>query len=216
MGPEWYDKSILILGCGNILIGDDGFGPAVAQRLRNNFTIPTDICVFDVGTSVREILFDTILSEKKPSKIVIVDAMDCGRKPGELFRLDIGSLPRIKIDDFSMHQIPTSNLLRELRDICGIEIIIVVCYMAGECDSVGPGLSTPAERVWPKLLRSYRSGIPNSRAAAGSGLEKWRCRLIICAVMSRHCLCVRMWPKDGQRGWWTALKSSCADAYAYR
>ncbi len=147
MGPEWYDKSILILGCGNILIGDDGFGPAVAQRLRNNFTIPADICVFDVGTSVREILFDTILSDKKPSKIVIVDAMDCGRKPGELFRLDIDSLPKIKIDDFSMHQIPTSNLLRELRDMCGIEIIVVVCQVARECDRVDPGLSTPVERA---------------------------------------------------------------------
>ena len=147
MGPEWYDKSTLILGCGNILIGDDGFGPAVAQRLRSHFTIPRDICVFDAGTSVRKILFDTILSDKRPSKIVIIDAMDCGRKPGELFRLDIESLPKIKIDDFSMHQIPTSNLLRELRDICGIEVVVVACQVANECDSVNPGLSIPVERA---------------------------------------------------------------------
>ncbi len=145
MGHEWYDKSVLILGCGNILIGDDGFGPAVAQRLRGNFTIPADVCVFDAGTSVREILFDTVLSEKKPSKIVIVDAMDCAREPGELFMLDIDSLPEIKIDDFSMHQIPTSNLLRELRDHCGIEIIVIACQVANACDSVNPGLSTLVE-----------------------------------------------------------------------
>ncbi|MHC4703927.1 MAG: hydrogenase maturation protease, partial [Planctomycetota bacterium] len=145
MGPEWYDKSTLILGCGNVLIGDDGFGPAVARRLHSDFTIPPDICVFDAGTSVRKILFDTILSDKKPSKIVIVDAMDCGREPGELFRLDIESLPKIKIDDFSMHQIPTSNLLRELRDICGIEVIVVACQVANHCDSVNPGLSAAVE-----------------------------------------------------------------------
>jgi coenzyme F420 hydrogenase subunit delta len=145
MGPEWYDKSILILGCGNILLGDDGFGPAVAQRLRGNFTIPSDVCVYDAGTSVREILFDTVLYDKKPSKIVIVDAMDCGREPGELFMLDIDSFPKIKLDDFSMHQIPTSNLLRELRDHCGIEIIVVACQVANTCDSVNPGLSTPVE-----------------------------------------------------------------------
>ena len=145
MGHEWYDKSVLILGCGNILIGDDGFGPAVAQRLRGNFTIPADVCVFDAGTSVREILFDTVLSERKPSKIVIVDAMDCAREPGELFILDIDSLPKIKIDDFSMHQIPTSNLLRELRDHCGIEVIVIACQVANTCNSVNPGLSTPVE-----------------------------------------------------------------------
>lgn len=147
MEPEWYDKSTLILGCGNRLIGDDGFGPAVAQRLRSDFAIPPDICVFDAGTSVRKILFDTILSDKRPSTIVIVDAMDCGREPGELFRLDIESLPKIKIDDFSMHQIPTSNLLRELRDICGIEVIVVACQVANGCDSVNPGLSVPVERA---------------------------------------------------------------------
>jgi coenzyme F420 hydrogenase subunit delta len=145
MGPEWYDKSVLILGCGNILIGDDGFGPAVAQHLRSDFEIPADVCVFDAGTSVREILFDTVLSEKKPSKIVIVDAMDCAREPGELFMLDIDALPKVKIDDFSMHQIPTSNLLRELRDHCGIEIIVIGCQVADTCNSVNPGLSEPVE-----------------------------------------------------------------------
>ncbi len=147
MGPEWYDKSILILGCGNVLIGDDGFGPAVAQHLRGNFTIPADVCVFDAGTSVREILFDTILSDKKPSKVIVVDAMDCARKPGELFCLDIDSLPKIKIDDFSMHQIPTSNLLRELRDLCGIEVIVIACQVSHTSDGVDPGLSTPVERA---------------------------------------------------------------------
>lgn len=159
MGPEWYDKSILILGCGNILLGDDGFGSAVAQRLRGNFTIPADVCVFDAGTSVREILFDTILSDKKPSRIVIVDAMDCGRRPGELFYLDIDSLPKVKLDDFSMHQIPTSNLLRELRDLCGIEVIVVACQVSNTCDSVSPGLSNPlkiaVEKAAEILAKEY-------------------------------------------------------------
>jgi coenzyme F420 hydrogenase subunit delta len=145
MGPEWYDKSILILGCGNVLFGDDGFGPAVAQRLRDNFPIPTDVCVFDAGTSVREILFDTILSDKKPSKIVIVDAMDCGREPGELFTLDLDSIPTIKLDDFSLHQVPTSNLLRELRDLCGIEVIVFACQVSHIPDMVSPGLSDLAK-----------------------------------------------------------------------
>ncbi len=147
MGPEWYDKSILILGCGNVLIEDDGFGPAVAQQLQHNFTIPSDVCVLDTGTSVREILFDTILADKKPSKIVIVDAMDCGLEPGELFSPDIDSFPKAKLDDFSVHQVPTSNLLRELRDLCGIEIIVVACQVAGACDMVNPGLSEPVSKA---------------------------------------------------------------------
>jgi coenzyme F420 hydrogenase subunit delta len=147
MGPEWYDKSVLILGCGNVLLEDDGFGPAVARQLRRDFTIPSDVCVLDTGTSVREILFDTILADKKPSKVVIIDAMDCGLEPGELFSPDIDSYPKVKLDDFSLHQVPTSNLLRELRDLCGIEVVVVACQVAGACDMVNPGLSEPVSKA---------------------------------------------------------------------
>jgi coenzyme F420 hydrogenase subunit delta len=153
MEPDWYDKSILILGCGNILIGDDGFGPAVTRHLRENFTIPSNVCVFDAGTSVREILFDTILADKKPSKIIIVDAVDCGREPGELFWLDIDGIPEVKLDDFSMHQIPTSNLLRELRDLCGIDVVVMACQTASHTDHVAPGLSTPVKKAVAKAAR---------------------------------------------------------------
>ena len=145
MGPEWYDKSILILGCGNILFGDDGFGPAVAKCLQSDFNVPAEVCVMDVGTSVREILFDTILSGKKPSKIIIVDAMDCGLEAGELFAPDIDSIPKNKLDGFSLHQVPTSNLLRELRDLCSVEVIVVACQVSCIPDGVSPGLSNPVE-----------------------------------------------------------------------
>lgn len=168
MGPDWHDKSILILGCGNVLMGDDGFGPAVAQRLCGDFTIPDGVCVLDAGSSVREILFDTILAEKKPSKIIVVDAMDCGRRPGELFWLDIDALPKIKLDDFSMHQIPTSNLLRELRDLCGIEVIVMACQVSGSAGEVNPGLSNPVGKAVHEAARilardHFRSANPRKR-----------------------------------------------------
>ena len=147
MEAEWHNKRILVLGCGNILFGDDGFGPAVAEHLRSNHTIPANVCVFNAGTSVREILFDTILSDKKPSRIIIVDAMDCAAEPGELFAVSIDSLPTIKLDDFSMHQIPTSNLLRELRDLCGVEVIVIACQTSRIPDGVSPGLSNPVKEA---------------------------------------------------------------------
>jgi hydrogenase maturation protease len=112
MMADWYRKRIVVLGCGNILFGDDGFGPAVAQYCQAHHGSPPDVCILDAGTSVRNVLFDILLSDRRPSRIVIVDAMDGGHEPGELFEPDVDSLPRVKIDDFSMHQLPTSNLLR--------------------------------------------------------------------------------------------------------
>jgi len=139
--PDYCDKSVIIFGCGNILFGDDGFGPAVAEELERKYTTPEDVCVINAGTSVREFLFNIALYEKKPGKIIIVDAVDVGKLPGEIFELDLDDLPEYKIDDFSMHQIPTSNLLRELKDICGVDVRILSCQVENIPELVEPGLS---------------------------------------------------------------------------
>jgi coenzyme F420 hydrogenase subunit delta len=55
---EMFEKSILIFGCGNILWGDDGFGPAVIQCLNEQYRLPADVLALDVGTSIRDLLFD--------------------------------------------------------------------------------------------------------------------------------------------------------------
>lgn len=138
---EYDTKPILILGCGNILFGDDGFGPKVIEYLQNNYKIPDDIEVIDAGTGVREILFDIILSEKKPKKIIIIDAVDYKRQAGEIFELEIEEIPRNKIDDFSMHQLPTSNLLSELQKICKVEVSIIVTQIEYIPEEVKPGIS---------------------------------------------------------------------------
>lgn len=139
--PEYCNKSTIIFGCGNILFGDDGFGPAVVEKLIRIYTIPDEVCVINAGTSVRDILFNIALDEKKPDTIVIVDAVDIGKKPGDIFEIDIDEIPEKKIDDFSMHQMPTSNLLRELRDLCGVDVRILSCQVEKIPEEVGPGLS---------------------------------------------------------------------------
>ena len=139
---EYHKKHILVLGCGNMLFGDDGFGPAVAQHLQNNYTIPDHVYVLDAGTSVREILFNVTLAQPKPRKIIIVDAVGVvGKKPGELFEIPVEDLPDNKTDDFSMHQLPTSNLLRELSTLAQVDIIIIAAQPKNIPEMVSPGLS---------------------------------------------------------------------------
>jgi coenzyme F420 hydrogenase subunit delta len=154
METDWYGKSIVILGCGNWLCGDDGFGSSVAQRLERGVALPADVCVLDVGTSIREILFDITLSDKRPAKIIVVDAVDCGREPGELFALDIESLPKTKLTEFSPHQMPTCNLLRELRDLCDVEVTVIACQVQDRSDQVRPGLSRPVKEAVQRAVET--------------------------------------------------------------
>jgi len=147
---DWFKKEILILGCGNVLFGDDGFGVEVVKYLRENYKLPENIAIIEAGTSVRGILFDIILHEKKPKKIIIVDAVDLGRKKGEVFEISLDEIPENKIDDFSFHQIPTSNLLRDLQDLCQVEVIIISAQVENIPKMVKPGLSETLINAIPK------------------------------------------------------------------
>ena len=139
--PDYYTKQLLILGVGNPLFGDDGFGPAVAEELERRGRVPSFAAVLDVGTGVREILFDLILSQTKPEHLVIVDALDCGREPGEIFKVKVDEVPAIKQHDFSLHLAPSLNLLQELRDQSGVQITIIAAQPTEIPEMVTGGLS---------------------------------------------------------------------------
>jgi coenzyme F420 hydrogenase subunit delta len=151
--PDIPDKNVLILGCGNILCGDDGFGQRVAEELLENYHFPENVGIINAGTSVRNILFDIALSEKEPEEIIIIDAVDAGRTPGEIFELPIDDIPEKKIDDFSMHQLPTSNLLKELKDYCNINIIIVACQIENFPTEVSSAISKKLTDAIPEACK---------------------------------------------------------------
>ncbi|MGB2906533.1 MAG: hydrogenase maturation protease, partial [Candidatus Aminicenantaceae bacterium] len=105
------------------------------------------------GTGIRKILFTLTLSEARPETIVIIDAVDKGRKPGEIFDISLENIPEEKIDDFSMHQVPSSNLLKELQDICGVRVVIKACQIKTIPDTIQPGLSEPLQKAVPLMAQ---------------------------------------------------------------
>ncbi len=154
-----FEKNILIFGVGSILWGDDGFGPAVIDYLEKHYQLPQDVLALDVGTSIRDLLFDLILSEKKPQKIFILDAVEYpNRKPGEIFEIPVEGIPEKKVSDFSLHQFPTVNMLQELQDESSIEVKVIVAQAAEIPEEVKPGLSpamTEAVKKAAELIMSY-------------------------------------------------------------
>ncbi len=134
---------IMIFGCGNVIMGDDGYGPAVVDRLNSRYVLPDGLQAVDVGTCVREYLFDYLLMEEgRPRKIIILDAVDFpDRSPGEVFQILPAQIPAKKIHDFSLHQFPTVNLLQELEQNTGIEVLILAAQIEYIPEEISPGLS---------------------------------------------------------------------------
>lgn len=139
--PAFCHARVLILGVGNLLFSDDGFGPAVVEELIQNYDIPDDIYVMDVGTGVRKLLFTLLLGDTKPEIILILDAVDWGNEIGQVAEISADDLPVTKIDDFSLHQVPTSNMLRELQEDGQVAISVIVCDVGFLPQRIAPGLS---------------------------------------------------------------------------
>jgi coenzyme F420 hydrogenase subunit delta len=155
MLKPFAEYDCLVLGCGNPLIGDDGFGPAVVQYLENNYSLPDSVAAIDCGTSIRDILFDVLLSARKPRKMIIVDVTDSpGLAPGDVREIDIDQIRPEKISDFSLHQFPTTNMLKEIRQETLVDVKVFVAQVAGLPAEVKPGLSEPvAAAVAPMCER---------------------------------------------------------------
>jgi coenzyme F420 hydrogenase subunit delta len=133
---------VVIFGCGNVLLGDDGFGPAVIEQLRQS-GLPESVQAIDAGTSIREYLLDYLmLPALRPALLIVVDAWAGeGDAPGQVRQCAPADLPRRKVHDFSLHQFPTVNLLAELEEETGIEVVLLVARAAMVPDRIEPGLS---------------------------------------------------------------------------
>ena len=147
--PEYCRKATLILGCGNVLLGDDGFGPEVIAYLQSHYPIPEDVAVVDAGTGAGEILLDLALSDEKPKRLVLVDALDSGQSAGTISVLSLESLPQRGGRSFSPHQMPTS-LLKELEELSKVEVILLTAQPQRLPQEVQPGLSAPVREAVPR------------------------------------------------------------------
>jgi len=162
---DYWNRDVLVLGCGNVLFGDDGFGPGAAKYLKEHYDIPETVFVGDVGTSVREILFDSALAERRAKAIVILDAMDRGMSPGDVFEVPIDELPEKKTDDFCMHTMASQNMLRELVKT-GVEVKILACQVANIPAEVAPGLSPALEKAMPAFCDRLTELVPSIKKSS--------------------------------------------------
>jgi coenzyme F420 hydrogenase subunit delta len=144
----------VVFGCGNILWGDDGFGPRVVEYLEQNYSLPEDSLVMDVGTGIRNILFDLLLAEQRPKRIIIVDAVHYqDREAGEVFEIPVEGIPEDKVHDFSLHQQPTINLLKELHYYTDTEVVVIVVQVEEIPEDMKTNLSETVQAAIPKACR---------------------------------------------------------------
>ena len=97
----------LVLGVGNVLLGDEGIGVRVVEELQNNYAFSDDVELLDGGTAGIELL--RYIENK--DLLIIVDAMRAGHPPGTVFKVEGEDVPKKFMTKVSPHQIGLSDLL---------------------------------------------------------------------------------------------------------
>ena len=102
----------LILGLGNPLRGDDGVGPRVVAELAG-IRLPAHVAALDAGTAGLTLL-DLL---DGPERVIVVDAADMGRAPGEVVRFTPEE-GRLLASNFTPHAMSLAEAL-ELAQVLG-------------------------------------------------------------------------------------------------
>lgn len=136
---------VLVVGVGNVLHGDDGFGVEVARQLAER-VLPAGVTVAETGIGGMHLVHELMAGY---DGLVVVDAVDHGRPPGTVLViepdvLDVSELPIEQRHDLmaDMH-LATPELALMVARAVGVlpaKTVIVGCQPV-EVETLGIGLT---------------------------------------------------------------------------
>ena len=144
---------ILVAGIGNVFLGDDGFGVALADRLARR-ALPAGVEVVDYGIRGMDLAYAL---HDGWDAVLLLDAMPRGRPPGTLSVLepDLGDLP-LAVDAHAMDPVKVLGLAQALGGelprtlVVGCEPAIV---MRGDEEDVVATVSEPVRAALDEGVR---------------------------------------------------------------
>ena len=142
---------LLILGIGNVLMGDEGVGVHTLARLQDE-AWPDGVTLVDGGTGGFHLL--SLLQDYEP--VVMIDAAADGRPPGT-----VGVIrPRFASDfppSLSAHDIGLRDLVEATALLGHLPDVHLVTVSIADISPMCLTLSPPVERAVPRVLDTVRS-----------------------------------------------------------
>jgi len=100
---------ITVVGVGNLLLKDEGIGIHIVRALQQR-DIPPDIIIIDGGTSI-----DLPYYLKDSNKLIIIDAVKAGSKPGTVYRFHPHGIDIESSDMVSAHELGLKKSLEMMK-----------------------------------------------------------------------------------------------------
>ena len=148
--------STLVLGLGNTIMTDDGFGVKVVTTLSSRYNFQGQVKLIDGGT----LGLDLLPELEELDSLLIIDALDMRAEPGGIFRLEGEEVPRAFASKLSVHQMGLQDLLAVAEFQGHAPRNLVVWGVQPECIEMGTELTAAVEQtvesVVEKVLEELR------------------------------------------------------------
>lgn len=146
-----YEAEIIVVGCGNILFKDDGFGPAVIDALNElskDKPLPDNTMTLDAGTGGPHFVFS--LPHETWKKMIVVDIVQFGAEPGTIRVFSVDELPKGAYEN--VHSWPVNQPLHDLSKVC--EVMVVGCQPESvSAPDIELGLTKSVENAIPEAIK---------------------------------------------------------------
>ncbi|MEE4241093.1 MAG: HyaD/HybD family hydrogenase maturation endopeptidase [Desulfopila sp.] len=153
---DTIEKKIGIIGIGNLICGDEGFGIHAIRFLEENFIFPENVVLHDAGTA--GIYLSPILEECDP--VLVIDVVDIDAEPGSMHYYNMED---IKLGNIQTKMSPHQLGVLEILEICKLrdaapESVEFYCVVPQDLDAsvelsetVAPRVSEIADKVLKRL-----------------------------------------------------------------
>ena len=100
-------KQITVLGVGNILMQDEGFGVRVVEHLLSHYSFPPNVQVLDGGTLGMELLRFLVGTDN----LILIDAVSGQLPPGSFYQFQNDDVKAYFKEKVSMHELGIQDVL---------------------------------------------------------------------------------------------------------
>lgn len=124
--PAFTPRRVLILGIGNVLWADEGFGVRCVEAMAQSLALPEGVRLLDGGTQGLYLL--PFLEEAEA--LIVFDAIDFGLEPGTLLTLRDGDVPAFMgAKKMSLHQTGFQDVIAtaQLLGRCPERMVLIGC-----------------------------------------------------------------------------------------
>jgi hydrogenase maturation protease len=140
-------RNVLILGVGNLLLSDDGFGVHVVNALRE-IPLPPNVTLIEAGIVSHQLIPEFHAADL----LIFIDAVEAGDTPGSIFRFrpeDMQFMSQLKV---SLHDMSLIDVLHMTALTGERPETIIIAVQPKDVKTCSMELNDEVKAVIPKVI----------------------------------------------------------------